>query len=41
MEVPVLRILEGLPVEKVASRDSMRDPDALDAFIALRRREVS
>ena len=41
MEVPVLRILEGLPVEKVASRDSMRDPDALDAFIALRRREVA
>jgi acetoacetyl-CoA synthetase len=29
MEVPVLRILQGLPVEKVASRNSMRDPHAL------------
>jgi acetoacetyl-CoA synthetase len=39
MEVPVMRILKGLPVEKVASRESMRDPAALDEFIAFQRRE--
>jgi acetoacetyl-CoA synthetase len=33
MEVPIKRLLLGWPMEKVASRDSMRDPAALDWFI--------
>ncbi|MEH2478102.1 hypothetical protein V1282_001459 [Nitrobacteraceae bacterium AZCC 2146] len=32
MEIPVRKILEGRPPESVASRDSMTDPDALEAF---------
>jgi acetoacetyl-CoA synthetase len=35
LEAPVKRILHGDPPELVASRDSLADPAALDAFVAL------
>jgi acetoacetyl-CoA synthetase len=35
LESPVKRILRGDPADKVASRDSLADPAALDAFVAL------
>jgi acetoacetyl-CoA synthetase len=35
LEAPVKRILRGEAPEKVASRDSLADPTALDAFLAL------
>jgi acetoacetyl-CoA synthetase len=35
MEVPVRRILAGHPPEKVASRDAMMNPSALDWFVEL------
>jgi acetoacetyl-CoA synthetase len=35
LESPVKRILGGEPAEKVASRDSLAEPWALDAFVAL------
>jgi acetoacetyl-CoA synthetase len=35
LESPVKRILRGDPVERVASRDSLADPSALDAFVTL------
>jgi acetoacetyl-CoA synthetase len=37
MEVPVRRILMGADPDKVASRDAMRDPGALEYFVAFRR----
>ncbi|MCC5935147.1 MAG: acetoacetate--CoA ligase [Balneolales bacterium] len=36
MEKPVKRILEGIPAEKAASRDAMRNPEALAIFEKLR-----
>jgi acetoacetyl-CoA synthetase len=33
LEVPVKRILQGTPRERVASRDALVDPEALDAFV--------
>jgi acetoacetyl-CoA synthetase len=33
LEVPVKRILQGVPRERVASRDALVDPAALDAFV--------
>jgi acetoacetyl-CoA synthetase len=33
LELPVKRILLGDPPEKVASRDALADPHALDAFV--------
>jgi acetoacetyl-CoA synthetase len=35
LEAPVKRILRGETAEKVASRDALADPAALDAFVAL------
>ncbi|MBO0842172.1 MAG: acetoacetate--CoA ligase [Nocardioides sp.] len=35
LEVPVKRILQGVPLEKVASRDALADPTALDAYVAI------
>jgi acetoacetyl-CoA synthetase len=35
LEAPVKRILRGEPAERVASRDSLADPSALDAFVTL------
>jgi acetoacetyl-CoA synthetase len=37
LEAPVKRILRGVPVEAVASRDSLLDPTALDLFAAIAR----
>ena len=33
MEVPIKRLLMGWKLERVASRDSMRDPAAMDWFV--------
>ena len=38
LEVPVKRILLGAEPEKVASRDTLANPEALDAFVALAAR---
>jgi acetoacetyl-CoA synthetase len=35
LEAPVKRILRGEAAERVASRDSLVDPAALDAFVAI------
>jgi acetoacetyl-CoA synthetase len=35
LEAPVKRILRGEAAERVASRDSLADPAALDAFVAI------
>ncbi|MDQ3880951.1 MAG: acetoacetate--CoA ligase, partial [Chloroflexota bacterium] len=35
LEVPVKRILSGIPPERAASRESLANPDALDAFVEL------
>ena len=32
LEVPVKKILSGTPSEEAASKDSLSNPDALDAF---------
>ena len=40
LEAPVKKILMGRPVEKAANRDSMRNPESLDFFVALARRIV-
>jgi acetoacetyl-CoA synthetase len=37
MEVPAKRLLEGEPLEEVATTGAMQDPTALDAFVALAR----
>jgi acetoacetyl-CoA synthetase len=36
MEVPVRRILQGIDPDKVAARDAMRNPDAVDWFVSFR-----
>jgi acetoacetyl-CoA synthetase len=36
LEVPVKRILAGMPADEVASRDSLANPEALDWFAGLR-----
>ncbi|SEQ20705.1 acetoacetyl-CoA synthetase [Solimonas aquatica] len=33
MEVPVRKLLLGMPLEKAASRDAMMNPDAIDYFV--------
>ena len=35
LEVPVKRLLMGAPVDEVASRDSLANPEALDWFAGL------
>jgi acetoacetyl-CoA synthetase len=35
LEVPVKRLLMGAPVDEVASRDSLANPEALDWFASL------
>ncbi len=37
MEVPVRRILMGVPVDKAVDRESMANPEVLEAFIAYAR----
>jgi len=39
MEVPVRRILMGVPAEKAANRSGVSDPAALDFFIDFARRQ--
>jgi len=34
MELPIKKLLLGMPVEKIANRDAMSNPDSLDFFIA-------
>jgi acetoacetyl-CoA synthetase len=41
LEAPVKRILRGEPAEKVASRDALADPGALDAFVALAAERIA
>ena len=41
LEVPVKRILSGTPPEMAASRGSLTDPTALDAFVAFREGAMS
>jgi acetoacetyl-CoA synthetase len=36
MEIPVRRILQGVAPERVAARDAMRNPDAIDYFVTFR-----
>jgi acetoacetyl-CoA synthetase len=36
MEVPVRRILQGIDPDKVAARDAMRNPEAVDWFVGFR-----
>ena len=38
LELPVKRILMGTPAEKAAARDSLANPEALDAFVELASR---
>jgi acetoacetyl-CoA synthetase len=38
LEIPVKKILSGTPPEQAASKDSLSNPDALDAFIELTER---
>jgi acetoacetyl-CoA synthetase len=38
LELPVKKILMGTPAEQAAARDSLANPEALDAFVALARR---
>ena len=33
LELPVKRILQGASAERVASRDALANPDAIDAFV--------
>ena len=37
LEVPVKRMLVGEPADQVASRESLRDPEALDDFARIAR----
>ncbi len=38
LEVPVKRILQGVPAAQAAARDALADPSALDVFVALAAR---
>jgi len=40
LEVPVKRILLGTPPDVAASRGSLADPAALDAFVAMANRNA-
>jgi acetoacetyl-CoA synthetase len=35
MELPVKKIFLGMPVEQVANRDAMANPDSLNYYMAL------
>jgi acetoacetyl-CoA synthetase len=41
LELPVKRILTGTPPDHAASRGSLADPTALDAFVALRHHRMA
>ena len=38
LEIPVKRILMGLPIDQVANPDAMRNPSALEPFLELSTR---
>ena len=38
LEVPVKKILSGIPVEKAVNVDSMKNPHALDFFVELAKK---
>jgi acetoacetyl-CoA synthetase len=38
MELPVKKLLLGMPIEKIANRDAMSNPGSLDYFIAFAQR---
>lgn len=38
MELPIKKLLLGMPIEKIANRDAMSNPASLDYFIAFARR---
>ena len=40
MEVPVRKILMGVPPEKAANRDAVADPQALDYFITYSKNQT-
>ena len=37
LEVPVKKILSGIPPEKAASKESLSNPESLDRFVELSR----
>lgn len=41
LEVPVRKMLLGIPLEKAASRDSMKNPEAIDYFVDFADRYLS
>ena len=41
MEIPVRKIITGIPAEKAASRDAMKNPAALDWFISFARERLA
>jgi acetoacetyl-CoA synthetase len=41
MEVPVRKILMGLPVDEAARRDAMRNPESLDWFVNFERQVLN
>jgi acetoacetyl-CoA synthetase len=41
LEVPVKRILQGIPAEEACGPGSLQDPQALDAFVSLARGEFA
>ena len=40
MEVPVRKLMLGVPLDKAASRDAARNPSALDWFADLARQRL-
>jgi len=36
LEVPIKRIFAGVPVERAVSRDTLKDPNAIDEYLAFR-----
>ena len=41
LELPVKRILQGIPAATVVTRDALADPSALDSFVELARSEAA
>ncbi len=41
MELPIKKLLLGTPIEKIANRDAMSNPDSLDYFAAFAQRRQS
>ena len=41
LELPVKRILQGIPAATVVSRDALADPSSLDSFVELARSEAA